>query len=65
MTDPAIEAGVAAALGAGYWFCGWLAGFSHADVFRMQKVDREETNLTPLLVNPVARSFLDLVPESV
>lgn len=62
MSDPGIDAGVSAAIDAGYWFCGWLPGFGAADVFRVQKVDRARTNLSPLLVNPVARSLLGLVP---
>lgn len=64
MSDPGIEAGVEAALDAGYWFCGWLPGFAGADVFRMQRVDRSLTNLAPLLVNPVARSLSELIPAA-
>ena len=62
MSDPGIEVGVSAALDAGYWFAGWLPGFGQADAFRLQKVDRSQTNLSPLLVNPVAQSLLRLIP---
>ena len=62
MADTAIDAGVDAALAAGYWFCGWLPGYRATDVFRLQKVGRAATDMSPGLVNPVARSLLALVP---
>lgn len=62
MSDPAIEHGVRAALAAGYWFCGWLPGYGSADVYRLQAVNRPVTDMSPELINPVARSLLAEVP---
>jgi GNAT superfamily N-acetyltransferase len=62
MDDPGIGAGVAEAMSAGFWFCGWLPGYASTDVLRLQQVDRAVTEMTPNLVNPVARDLLNLVP---
>jgi hypothetical protein len=62
MGDPNIEFGVETARTLGYWFCGWLPGHGATDVFRLQNVDRAQTNLSPSLVNPVAQSLLAIVP---
>jgi hypothetical protein len=61
MSDAGIEAGVEAAREAGFWFCGWLPGYRSADVLRMQKVEQDQTNMAPGLVNPVASTLLSLV----
>lgn len=63
MDDANIELGVETARALGYWFCGWLPGHGATDVFRMQNVDRTQTNLSPNLVNPVAQSLLAIVPQ--
>lgn len=60
MADAGIDTGIAAARDAGYWFCGWLPGFTQTDVIRLQKVDRTSTNLRPNVVNPVAQSLVGL-----
>jgi len=62
MTDAGLEAGVRAALEAGFWFCGWLPGYGPADIFRLQKVDPESTDMRPAVVNEVAQSLLELIP---
>jgi GNAT superfamily N-acetyltransferase len=62
MGDPNIEFGVETARTLGYWFCGWLPGHGATDIFRLQNVDRAQTNLSPSLVNPVAQSLLAIVP---
>lgn len=64
MSDSGLEAAVAVAREAGYWFCGWLPGYRAADVLRMQKVAQDQTNMVPGLVNPVASSLLSLVATS-
>lgn len=64
MSDAGVETGVELARDAGYWFCGWLPGYREADVFRMQKVERSQTNMSPGLVNPVASSLLSLGDSS-
>ncbi|MCR9259316.1 MAG: GNAT family N-acetyltransferase [Pseudomonadaceae bacterium] len=58
MDSPAIDTAVYAALRAGYFFCGWLPGHNRGDVLRLQKVDRQQTNLAPALENPFAQALL-------
>jgi len=58
MDSPVIDRGVNAALQAGYFFCGWLPGHNRADVFRLQKVDRQQTNFAPALEKPFAQALL-------
>lgn len=58
MGSPAIDVAVDAALLAGYCFCGWLPGQHRADVLRLQKVDKQQTNLSPALENPFAQALL-------
>ena len=65
MADPAIDAGVNGAVSAGYVFCGWLPDFGAGDVFRLQWVDAEVTDLRPAVVNPVAQALLErLQPQT-
>ncbi len=58
MDSPAIDVAVHAALQADYFFCGWLPGHNRGDVFRLQKVDRQQTNFAPALENPFAQALL-------
>lgn len=58
MADAGVESAVKAALQHGYVFCGWLPGFGPADVLRLQKIDETNTDLEPVLVNPVAQGLL-------
>ena len=62
MADRGVEQGVGAARAAGFWFCGWLPGFSAGDVLRLQRIDPAQTNMTPALTNPEALSLLRLAP---
>jgi len=64
MDDRGIGAGVAQALRAGFWFSGWLPGYTSTDVLRLQQVDRATTEMTPRLVNRVAQDLLNLVPPT-
>jgi hypothetical protein len=58
LSDVAVAAGVEAAVALGYRFCGWLPGYRHGDVLRLQRVDEAVTEVNPELVNPVAQSLL-------
>ena len=61
MNDPGIEAGVEQAVAAGFVFCGWLPGYRDADVLRMQRFDRQVTDVRPGVVNDTARDLLAFI----
>ncbi len=61
MSDAGIDLGIASAVDAGFYFCGWLPGFDQSDVLRMQKVDPGLTDMQPNVVNPTAQLLLQVM----
>lgn len=58
LDSPGVDQAVQAAAAQGFIFCGWLPGFTHTDVLRLQKVDPALTDMNPGVVNPTAQELL-------
>ncbi len=59
LADPGIDHAVNVALDQGFFFCGWLPGYSTDDVLRLQRVEPQSTDMSPNVVNPGAQRLLD------
>lgn len=60
MSDPHIDQHIELAVDHGFVFCGWLPGFAHTDILRLQVIDPVVSNLQPELANPTAQKLLTL-----
>ncbi|MEM1153419.1 MAG: GNAT family N-acetyltransferase [Pseudomonadota bacterium] len=61
MDDAYIDSSVCCARAQGFVFSGWLPGYRKVDVFRMQRVAPQQTDLNPLLVNRPAQTLLSKI----
>ncbi|MEM8564590.1 MAG: GNAT family N-acetyltransferase [Pseudomonadota bacterium] len=61
MNDAYIDSSVGCARAQEFVFSGWLPGYRKVDVFRMQRVASQHTDLCPLLVNRPAQILLSKI----